>query len=143
MPNRYTEICFDKSHLVNIPVELNLGILRDHRYNMQFIERYIGFTKVSFSGAVSFILNFFQNFMRTKNFIVFPILHDSLNGISYVYYFRRIAFVHETGLAIVYGLIMGAIIRFGVQEEKEVISKLLFKLYHKKTSKIDNSTYNH
>ena len=52
--NLYTEICFDKSHLVNIPVELNLGILRNHRYNMPFIERYIGFTTVSFSGATTF-----------------------------------------------------------------------------------------
>ena len=89
----------------------------------------------------TFTLNFFQNLMKTKNFILFPILHDSLNRISFIYHFRRIAFVHETGLAIVYGLIMGAIIRFGVQEEKEVILKLLFKLHHKKTSKIDNSTF--
>ena len=74
--------------------------------------------------------------MKTENFILFPILHDSLNRISLIYHFRRIAFVHETGLAIVYGLIMGAIIRFGVQEEKEVILKLLFKLHHKKLAKL-------
>jgi len=33
---------------------------------------------------------------------------------------RRVAFVHETGLAILYGLVMGAIIRYGVQEEASV-----------------------
>lgn len=33
---------------------------------------------------------------------------------------RRVAFIHETGLAIVYGLIIGAIIRFGVHDDIEV-----------------------
>ena len=33
---------------------------------------------------------------------------------------RRVAFIHETGLAIVYGLIIGAIIRFGVQDDNKV-----------------------
>ena len=65
------------------------------------------------------------------------VVNRSCHTVIYCLNFRRIAFVHETGLAIVYGLIMGAIIRFGVQEEKEVILNLLYKLYPK-TNKIDN-----
>jgi len=33
---------------------------------------------------------------------------------------RRVAFIHETGLAIVYGLIIGAIIRYGVNDDYQV-----------------------
>merc|ERR1711976_905197 len=33
---------------------------------------------------------------------------------------RRVAFIHETGLAVVYGLIIGAIIRFGVNDNQQV-----------------------
>jgi sodium/hydrogen exchanger-like protein 6/7 len=39
---------------------------------------------------------------------------------------RRVAFIHETGLAIVYGLIIGAIIRFGVQDDNKVSLKAMF-----------------
>jgi len=37
---------------------------------------------------------------------------------------RRVWFLHETGLAIIYGLIIGAIIRFGVAENDPEITKL-------------------
>jgi len=33
---------------------------------------------------------------------------------------RRVAFIHETGLAVVYGLIIGAIIRFGVHDDNPI-----------------------
>jgi len=33
---------------------------------------------------------------------------------------RRLAFIHETGLAIIYGLIIGAVIRFGVNDDYQV-----------------------
>jgi len=39
---------------------------------------------------------------------------------------RRVAFIHETGLAIIYGLVIGAIIRFGVSDDYEV-SRLAVK----------------
>jgi len=42
---------------------------------------------------------------------------------------RRVAFVHETGLAVIYGLIIGAIIRFGVQDDVK-IEKLGVKPIH-------------
>ena len=38
----------------------------------------------------------------------------------WVFKHRRVAFIHETGLAIVYGLVIGAIIRFGVQDDNKV-----------------------
>jgi solute carrier family 9 (sodium/hydrogen exchanger), member 6/7 len=38
----------------------------------------------------------------------------------WVFKHRRVAFIHETGLAIVYGLVIGAIIRFGVHEDNKV-----------------------
>jgi len=39
---------------------------------------------------------------------------------------RRVAFIHETGLAIIYGLVIGAIIRFGVHDDYQV-SRLAVK----------------
>ena len=39
---------------------------------------------------------------------------------------RRVAFIHETGLAIIYGLVIGAIIRFGVHDDYHV-SRLAVK----------------
>jgi len=44
---------------------------------------------------------------------------------------RRVAFIHETGLAIVYGLIIGAIIRYGVNDDYQV-SRLNVKAVNSK-----------
>jgi len=38
----------------------------------------------------------------------------------WIFKHRRVAFIHETGLAIIYGLIIGAIIRYGVQDDIQV-----------------------
>lgn len=38
----------------------------------------------------------------------------------WIFKHRRVAFIHETGLAIIYGLIIGAIIRYGVQDDIKV-----------------------
>jgi len=47
----------------------------------------------------------------------------------WIFKHRRVAFIHETGLAIIYGLIIGAIIRYGVQDNIQV-SRLVVKPVH-------------
>lgn len=54
---------------------------------------------------------------------------------------RRVMFLHETGLAIIYGLIIGAIIRFGVSDQDPEITKLGVKpLYNYNLTEILNTS---